>query len=124
MSSRNFKIYHNPRCSKSRQTLELLKGSGIEPEIVEYLKTPLNHQELEQILKKLDVGAHEILRTKEPEFLSLNIDVKDDSAVLSAIITYPKILERPIVVTDTQAVIGRPPDNIYKLIELSPLKKM
>jgi arsenate reductase (glutaredoxin) len=122
MSSGKFKIYHNPRCSKSRQTLELLKGCGIEPEIVEYLKTPLTQGDLKQILKKLDLGAQGILRTKEPDFLSINIDIKDESAVISAIIDYPKILERPIVVSETQAVIGRPPENVFKLTGVTKKK--
>lgn len=110
-------IYHNPRCGKSRQTLQLLKGQGIDPVIVEYLKTPPNTEELEAILQKLGVGPRDLMRTKEAEYKALGLgDLSLDRATLiDAMIAHPILIERPIVVTDTQAALGRPPEAVLAL---------
>ncbi|MGI0117012.1 arsenate reductase (glutaredoxin) [Zooshikella sp. RANM57] len=111
-------IYHNPRCSKSRATLALIEEQGYTPKIVEYLKTPPSVVELRDILKKLGIQPRDILRIKEDEYKSLNLADQNlsDDAILSAITEHPKLLERPIVVTEAQAVIGRPPENVLPLL--------
>lgn len=112
------RIYHNPRCSKSRQTLALLEQQHIKPEVIEYLKTPPDAATLRQILNKLGISARELLRTKEAEYLSLGLDNPelDDEAVITAMVSHPKLIERPIVILDNRAVIGRPPERVLDLI--------
>lgn len=112
------KIYHNPRCSKSRQTLELLRARGIEPEVVEYLKTPPGETELAQLLEQLGIGARDLLRTKEPEYkaLGLHDPAIDDAALIRAMVEHPKLIERPIVVQGKRAVLGRPPEKVLELL--------
>lgn len=119
MSEKNqMTIYHNPRCSKSRQTLELLQSKGVEPKVFEYLKEPMNKSQLEDLFKALDKKAKDVLRTKEEEYKALSINFDDDSQVIEAIISHPKILERPIVITsDGKAAIGRPPENVIALLD-------
>ena len=109
-------IYHNPRCSKSRQSLTLLRENGVEPEVIEYLKTPPDKLALTDLLKKLGLKAHEVVRTKEEvyEQLQLSADSPADE-ILATIIKYPVLLERPIVVKGERAVIGRPPENVKAL---------
>lgn len=109
------KIYHNPRCSKSRQTLALLQNKGIEPQIIEYLKAPLTEAELVEVISALDKRPKEVLRTKEDVYKDLEVDWEDDRAVIRAIVENPKLLERPIVVKGEKAVIGRPPENVESL---------
>jgi arsenate reductase (glutaredoxin) len=114
----HYKIIHNPRCSKSRQTLELLKEQGVTPEIVEYLKTPLTKNEIEHIVSLLNITPHQLLRTKETEYKEAQLS-KDASTdvILGAMVAYPKLIERPIVIKDERsAVIGRPPENVLSLI--------
>jgi len=112
-------IYHNPKCSKSRQALELLKKKGYDPEVVEYLKTPPDAATLKQILKKLGIGPRDVLRTKEAEYRELGLDNPDlsDEQIIEAIIKTPKLLERPIVVRDNKAAIGRPTEAILPLLD-------
>ena len=114
-----FMIYHNPRCSKSRQALEILQENNCEIEIVEYLKHPLSRHDFENLYAKLSTSDREkILRTKEADYkqlLSEGTKLKTASDLYSAIKKFPKILERPIVATDKLAVIGRPPENIKSL---------
>ena len=106
-------IYHNPRCSKSRQALQLCREAGSEIEVIEYLKTPLDEVVLHDLLKKLGKKAHEIVRTKEEVYSQLNLSADStEEEIIAAIIKYPVLLERPIVVKGDQAVIGRPPENI------------
>ncbi|MEM9101473.1 MAG: arsenate reductase (glutaredoxin) [Pseudomonadota bacterium] len=113
-----FTIYHNSRCSKSRQTLQLLRDSGIEPEIVEYLKTPLSQDDLKTLVKKLGMKAHDILRTKENDYKVAKLNTTStDEEVIEAIATYPKLLERPIVTLKEKAIIGRPPENVNKFLK-------
>ena len=111
-------IYHNPRCSKSRETLALLSSKGIQPTVIEYLKTPINHDELDSILLKLGfTSAHQLVRNKESVYkeLRLNKD-SDESVIRDAMIANPKLIERPIVISGKNAILGRPPENVLSLI--------
>ncbi|MBC8289151.1 MAG: arsenate reductase (glutaredoxin) [Planctomycetes bacterium] len=111
-------IYHNPRCTKSRQTLQLIRDAGVEPEIVEYLKSPPTTAELDAILKKLKREPLEAMRRKEAVFneLGLNSDTSREDALI-AMAENPILIERPIVVRDRNAVIGRPPENVNDLLD-------
>ena len=112
-------IYHNPRCSKSRQTLELIKKHNIEPNIIEYLKTPPEKQTFKTILKQLQLKPADILRKKEAAFKETGLDqdnVSDDE-IIEAMIDYPVLIERPIVLANGKAVIGRPPENVLAIID-------
>jgi arsenate reductase len=111
----SFTIFHNPRCSKSRQTLELLQAKTSDIVIVEYLKETPSVEVLKSVIQKLGVNAHDIVRTKEDEYKALNIDWNNTDEALEAIISHPKILERPIVFDKNKAIIGRPPENVNKL---------
>ena len=115
---KEFTIYHNPRCSKSRQTLQILRDRGIEPSIVEYLKTPLQKDELKKISTSLGFRPKEFVIKNESDFKERNLvnHLEDDDKMIQAMAAYPKIIERPIVVLKDKAVIGRPPDNVLKLI--------
>ncbi len=112
------KIYHNPRCSKSRQTLELLNENGVNAEIVEYLKTPLSASDIETLAKLLSVASvRDMMRTKEDIYKSLNLkDVSDETTLINAMVENPKLIERPIVVNKNKAAIGRPPENVLAII--------
>ncbi len=112
-----FTIYHNPRCSKSRNTLALLKEHGVDPEVVLYLESPPTLNELRQLLAKLDIPASQLVRRGEDEFKSRGFgkDTSDD-ALLVAMAEAPKLIERPIVVKGNQAVLGRPPENVLALL--------
>lgn len=112
----DFLIYHNPRCSKSRETLELLKQKGISPEIKEYLTETLSFEEISSLLTKLKLDAKDIIRTKEETFKELELDLSNDEVLIEAIIAHPILLERPIVVHKDKAVMGRPPENVLKLL--------
>ena len=117
---KEFTIYHNPRCSKSRQALQILRDRGIEPSIVEYLKTPLQKDELKKISTSLGFRPKEFVRKNESDFKERNLvnHLEDDDKMIEAMAAYPKIIERPIVVLKDKAVIGRPLDNVLKLIKL------
>lgn len=110
------KIIHNPRCSKSRQTLNILQQeySG-ELKVIEYLKEGLSAELLSEIQSKLNKPISEFIRTKEEEYHNLSIDWKDIHAATAALMQHPKLLERPIVLSDNKAVIGRPPENVREL---------
>lgn len=110
-----WKIYHNPKCSKSRQTLALLQDKGIEPTIIEYLKHPPNPTELREIIDSLGSEAHSIVRTKEDSYREHPFDVSNTETLIERLTSTPKLMERPIVVFDKKAVIGRPPENVKKL---------
>ncbi|MDQ3232546.1 MAG: arsenate reductase (glutaredoxin) [Pseudobdellovibrionaceae bacterium] len=109
------KIFHNPRCSKSRETLSLIQEQGIKPEIVEYLKTPPTVEELKALLALLKIRPRDIIRTKDETFALLNLNLDDDAAVLVALAQHPELLERPIVVRDGRAVVARPPEKVRDL---------
>lgn len=113
-------IYHNPRCSKSRQTLQLLKDQKVDAEIVEYLKNPPSAETVLKLAESLNVSVADLLRRGESEFSSIDksVALDDDAAVAKAISQHPILLQRPIVVNDTsgKAVIGRPPENVLEII--------
>jgi arsenate reductase (glutaredoxin) len=114
----NVTIYHNPRCSKSRATLELLRARGIEPTIIEYLKTPPTREQLQTILGLLGIRARDLARRKEAAWSEAGLnDDSDDDAVLEAMLDHPVIIERPIVICGDRAVVGRPPENVNALID-------
>ncbi|MDD5411028.1 MAG: arsenate reductase (glutaredoxin) [Methylobacter sp.] len=112
------KIYHNPRCSKSRQTLQLIQEQGIEPEIIEYLKTPPSAQELDDILKKLDMEPRELMRRQESEYKANSLDDTslDRQALIKGMVNNPILIERPIVITNGKAAIGRPPEAVLAIL--------
>jgi arsenate reductase len=114
-----FVIYHNPRCSKSRQALALLRDNAIEPIIVEYLKEPITKPQLKELLKKLGLEPRELLRKSEKEFKDLQLSNKSlsDDIVIDFMIKHPKLIERPIIVRGDDAVIGRPADKIFNLMK-------
>lgn len=121
---KKYKIYHNPRCSKSRQTLSLLRENGIEPEVVEYLKTPLQKKELQMISNAVGLKPASFVRKNENDYKENGIAeyLDDDEKVFQYIEKYPKIMERPIVVSNGIGVIGRPPSNVLGLINQSDKK--
>ncbi|MDB9752131.1 arsenate reductase (glutaredoxin) [Gammaproteobacteria bacterium] len=111
-------IYHNPRCSKSRQTLALLEEKGVVLEIIEYLKTPPNQQTLKEIINKLDIAPIDLMRKSEPVYKKLNInkESKDIQSLLDVMVENPILIERPIVVANGKAVIGRPPESVLDIV--------
>ena len=111
------KIYHNPRCSKSRQALKLILEQGLEPEIILYLESPPTEAELGDILQKLGKSADDILRKGEADYEAhfTAISRTDEKALIDLLVAYPKVIERPIVVSGARAVIGRPPEAILVL---------
>ncbi|MCW8127026.1 arsenate reductase (glutaredoxin) [Microbulbifer halophilus] len=111
-------IYHNPRCSKSRQTLQLLQDNGVEPEVVLYLETPPSKAQLAELLHKLGLSARELLRTGESAYKELQLKDRalSDEQLIDAMVQHPKLIQRPIVVRGDRAVLGRPPENALELI--------
>ena len=111
-------IYHNPRCSKSRQTLSLLRERGVEPEIVEYLTAPPDAGEIKRLLGLLGMAPRNLLRRGEQAYKEAGLDDSslDDEAVIAAMAAHPILIERPIVVAGERAVLGRPPENVLTLL--------
>lgn len=111
-------IYHNPRCSKSRETLRLLQDRGVEPEVVEYLKTPPDAATLERLLALLGLEPRELMRLKEPPYRELGLDdpSKSRAELIAAMVENPVLIERPIVVKDGKAAIGRPPEKVLEIL--------
>lgn len=111
-------IYHNPRCSKSRQTLAILEEHGINPEIILYLETPPDAATLKSLLKKLGKKPRDILRKSEDAYKDkgLGDSTLSDDDLIQAMLDEPKLIERPIIVSGQQAVLGRPPENVLALI--------
>ena len=111
-------IYHNPRCSKSRQTLALLEEHGVAPDIINYLNSPPDKDTLKTLVKALGVSVREIIRTGEDDYQALGLadTALTDEQLLDAVSHHPKLLQRPIVVKGKQAVIGRPPENVLTLL--------
>ncbi len=114
----NFTIYHNPRCSKSRKTLDLLRSNNIEPQIILYLNDPPTDKEIAGLLKKLNISARDLLRKNEEAYKINGLSDKSisENDLISIMRTFPKLIERPIVVKGNTAVLGRPPENVNKLI--------
>ena len=111
-------IYHNPKCSKSRKALEIIKNKNIEPTIILYLVNKLSKTEVEDLLSKLGLSIRDILRTEEDEYKNNNLKNENlsDDKLIEFLVKFPKLLQRPIVVKNSKAVIGRPPENILNLL--------
>lgn len=109
-------IYHNPRCSKSRETLKLIEDKGIAPRVVEYLKTPPSAAELAAILAALGKAPAEIVRKKEAAEAGIDPTALDDAALIAAMVANPAIIERPIVVNGAKAALGRPPESVLAIL--------
>jgi arsenate reductase len=111
-------IYHNPRCSKSRQALELLHKKGIEPDVVEYLKTPPDKAELKRILKLLGLGPRALMRKGEAAYRAKRLDDPklSDDQLIAAMVADPILIERPIVLSGNKAALGRPPEKVLEIL--------
>lgn len=110
-------IYHNPKCSKSRQALALLQEKGIEPTIVRYLDAPLGAAELSALLDKLGIEAHGLVRSKEAEYKEAGLSKEASrEAIVAAIARYPRLMERPVIARGERAVIGRPTERLLELL--------
>jgi len=111
-------IYHNPRCSKSRQTLALLQDNGVEPKVVEYLKDTPDAATLDALLKKLKLEPRELMRRKEAPYKDLGLDDPGLSrtALIAAMVEHPVLIERPIVVKGAKAALGRPPEKVLEIL--------
>ena len=111
-------IYHNPKCSKSRKALEIIKSKNIEPTIILYLVNKLSKTEVKKLLSKLGLSIRDILRTGEDEYKNNNLKNENltDDKLIDFLIKFPKLLQRPIVVKDNKAVVGRPPENILDVL--------
>ena len=113
----NVTIWHNPRCGKSRDGVKLLEEQGIEAEVVKYLDTPPTKEELVALLKMLGISARALMRTKEAIYKELNLkEETDEDKLIEAMVENPKLIERPIVIKDGKAAIGRPIENIIDLL--------
>ena len=112
-------IYHNPRCSKSKATLELITSMGITPIVKLYLEEPISYGELSNVLDKLNITPRELLRKTESLYKKHDLDnnILDDSEIIKLMIANPILIERPIVIRDKRATIGRPPENVLKIIK-------
>ena len=108
-------IYHNPKCSKSRETLALIEAKGIAPQVVEYLKTPPSAAELTVILSKLGIAAKDLLRKKEAAEAGVDPSLPED-ALIVAMVANPQVIERPIVINGDKAKLGRPPEQVLEIL--------
>lgn len=112
-----FTIWHNPKCSKSRQALEILNEKGVEADVIKYLETVPTQADIKELLLKLGIGARELMRTKEEIYKELELkNETDEQKLIEAMVEYPRLIERPIVITGNKAVIGRPPEKILEII--------
>jgi len=110
-------IWHNPRCSKSRKAVALLEEQGVEADVLKYLDTPPSKEELQELLKMLGISARELMRTKEAIYKELDLkNENDEDKLIEAMVANPKLIERPIVIKDGKAAIGRPIENIIELL--------
>lgn len=114
----NVIIYHNPRCSKSREALQLLQQHHIKPKIIEYLKTPLNEKDIKQLLRLLKISPRDLMRKNESIYKELHLDNNklSDQELIKAIIDNPILIERPIIIHKQKAVIARPPEKLLEII--------
>ena len=112
------KLYHNPRCSKSRETLALLKERGVEPRVVEYLQTPPTREELKEVLAALGLSPRELMRKKEAPYAELGLDDPkwSDEELVDFMVKHPILIERPILVTDKGVRVGRPPESVLEIL--------
>jgi arsenate reductase len=111
-------VYHNPRCGKSRATLALIEGRGLIPTVVEYLKNPPNAEQLTALLQLMSLKPRQLMRRGEPVYKELALDDPSlsDAALISAMVQHPILIERPIVVANGKAVLGRPPENVLAIL--------
>lgn len=111
-------IYHNPSCSKSRETLQILEDNHLSPDIIEYLEQPPTAEELKGVIEMLGVTARDLMRTNEPVYRQANLDddTLTDHEIIEAICEHPALLQRPIVISGTRAVIGRPPARVLEIV--------
>jgi arsenate reductase (glutaredoxin) len=109
-------IYHNPRCNTSRKTLALLRERGVEPQIIEYLKTPPSAPELKKILDQLDIPASRLLRKKEAAAAGIDPKALSEDALIAAMVKSPIVIERPIVLSGAKAALGRPPEAVLAVL--------
>jgi len=109
-------IYHNPRCSKSRQTLQIIEEKGVSPTVITYLDNPPSIEELKEILAKLGLNARQLLRKKEAAEYGLNDDSLSEDALIAGMVANPRAIERPIVVKGDRAVLGRPPESVLDIL--------
>ncbi len=111
-------IYHNPKCSKSRKALELIRDNGIEPIVVDYLKTPLNRQALENLIAASSTPLRDMLRKAAPEYKTCNLGdaSTDDASIITAMLQHPVLLERPVVSTPKGTKLCRPPEAVLDLL--------
>jgi arsenate reductase len=111
-------IYHNPRCSKSRQALQLLEERGVQPKITRYLETPPTRETLDKILEMLGMEPRDLMRKKEKEYKEAGLDDPNLSRgqLIQAMVDHPRLIERPIVIKDGQAALGRPPESVLEII--------
>jgi arsenate reductase len=112
---REVTIYHNPRCTKSRQTLALLHDQGIQPNVVQYLQTPPDEKTLRKLVKLLGMEPRELIRKKEYRALDLP-QTDDPHEIIARMATHPQIIERPIVIAGKKACLGRPPENVLEIL--------
>jgi arsenate reductase (glutaredoxin) len=111
-------LYHNPRCSKSREALTLLQAHGCEPDIVLYIDTPPTAKQLKELLTKLDLSARQLLRKTEDAYKELNLanEKLSETALIKAMVENPKLIERPIFINNGKAIVGRPPENVLAIL--------
>ncbi|MDH4981143.1 arsenate reductase (glutaredoxin) [Hyphomicrobium sp. D-2] len=111
-------IYHNPACSTSRKTLALIREKGIEPDVIEYLKTPPSSAELKRLIKKMGLKARDVIRRKEALYGELDLDdaALSDDELIAAMVAHPRLIERPIVVSDKGVRLGRPPETVLEIL--------
>ena len=111
-------IYHNPRCTKSCQTLQLMQDQGVEPHVVKYLDTPPDAKTLRELIRMLGIRPIDLIRQKEPLYQELKLSEKqdDDDALIQAMVDHPILIERPIVVNGQEARLGRPPEKVLEII--------
>ena len=112
------RIYHNPRCSKSRATLQLLRDQGLDPQVIEYLETPPDTKTIHNLLNKLNFSPRELLRKGEQEYRDLGLadESLEDEQIIQAMVSHPRLIERPIVETGRGARIGRPPESVLEVL--------
>jgi arsenate reductase len=109
-------IWHNPRCSKSREALKLLEEKGVEVEIFKYLDEELSVDDIKDLLKKIGANPRDIIRTKEAVYKELNLKEASDEELIEAMAKHHKLIERPIVIKDNKAIIGRPPQKVLEIV--------
>ncbi len=110
-------IWHNPRCSKSRQTLKLLHDKGIRPAEIDYQKNPPTAAQIESVLKSLKIGARDLMRSGQDIYKTLNLaDIDDEKKLIEAMVEHPILIERPVVINGKKAAIGRPPESVFEIL--------